>query len=52
MLSEFHLNEIAANLGGEVTVAVDGPLLPTPSWKVAIEVNDPARDRDWRSSRR
>ncbi len=41
VLSEFHLNEIAANLGGEMTVAVDGPLLPTPSWKVAIEVNDP-----------
>ncbi len=33
---------IANALGGEVTVAVDGPLLPTPSWKVAIEVNDPA----------
>ncbi len=35
------VNDIAANLGGEITVAVDGPLLPTPSWKVAIEVNDP-----------
>jgi len=36
-------NDIAATLGGEVTVAVDGPLLPSPSWKVAVEVNDPAR---------
>jgi len=36
------LTGIAANIGGEVTVAVDGPLLPTPSWKVAIEVENPA----------
>lgn len=36
-------NDIAATLGGEVTIAVDGPLLPTPSWKVAVEVNNPAR---------
>lgn len=35
--------DIAATLGGEATVAVDGPLLPTPSWKVALEVNNPAR---------
>jgi len=37
------VNDVAATLGGEVTVAVDGPLLPTPSWKVAVEVEDPAR---------
>jgi len=37
------LTDIAQNLGGEITVAVDGPLLPTPSWKVAIEVDNPAR---------
>ena len=35
--------DIAATLGGEMTVAVDGPLLPTPSWKIAVEVNNPAR---------
>jgi hypothetical protein len=35
--------DVAATLGGEMTVAVDGPLLPTPSWKVAVEVNNPAR---------
>ncbi len=37
------LTDIAQNLGGEITVAVDGPLLPTPSWKIAIEVDNPAR---------
>jgi len=36
-------NDIAATLGGEMTIAVDGPLLPTPSWKIAVEVNNPAR---------
>jgi hypothetical protein len=35
--------DVAATLGGEMTIAVDGPLLPTPSWKVAVEVNNPAR---------
>jgi hypothetical protein len=35
--------DVAVTLGGEVTIAVDGPLLPTPSWKIAVEVNDPAR---------
>ncbi|SPE30930.1 putative FecR [Acidobacteriia bacterium SbA2] len=35
--------DLAAQLGGEVTLALDGPILPTPSWKVSAEVNDPAR---------
>jgi len=36
-------NDIAPTLGGEVTIAVDGPLLPSPSWKIAVEVNNPTR---------
>ena len=34
-------NDIAAPLGGEFAFAIDGPLLPTPSWKLVFEVNDP-----------
>ncbi|HXJ85896.1 MAG TPA: FecR domain-containing protein [Candidatus Binatia bacterium] len=36
------LNDIAAPLGGEVTMAFDGPMLPTPRWKLILEVYDPA----------
>jgi hypothetical protein len=31
------------SLGGEFAFAVDGPLVPVPSWKLVIEVYDPAR---------
>ncbi|HVG38812.1 MAG TPA: FecR domain-containing protein, partial [Pyrinomonadaceae bacterium] len=32
--------DFAAPLGGEFAFAVDGPLLPTPSWKMIMEVYD------------
>ena len=35
------LNDIAAPLGGEVTMAFDGPMVPTPRWKLIFEVFDP-----------
>jgi hypothetical protein len=34
-------NDLASALGGELTLALDGPVLPTPSWKVVVEVNNP-----------
>ncbi|HEX6805550.1 MAG TPA: FecR domain-containing protein [Terriglobales bacterium] len=33
-------DDISEPLGGEVTFALDGPILPTPSWKVIVEVYD------------
>ena len=35
--------DLANTLGGEITFALDGPLLPTPSWKIIAEVYDSAR---------
>lgn len=35
--------DLVDTLGGEITIALDGPVLPTPSWKVVAEVNDPTR---------
>jgi hypothetical protein len=45
---ESHLNvrlreDVAETLGGEFAFALDGPLLPTPAWKIVVEVYDPAR---------
>jgi FecR protein/Putative zinc-finger len=34
-------DDLMANLGGDFLISLDGPVLPTPSWKVVIEVNDP-----------
>jgi hypothetical protein len=43
--SETGLNirdDFAGPLGGEFAFAIDGPLLPTPSWKMVFEVYDQA----------
>ena len=37
------LDDVAGSLGGEATIAVDGPLIPIPSWKIAVEVDNPSR---------
>jgi hypothetical protein len=34
---------LAEPLGNEVLVALDGPILPKPSWKIVFEVNDAPR---------
>jgi hypothetical protein len=33
--------DLAAAFGGEATLALDGPMLPVPSWKLIVEVYDP-----------
>lgn len=33
--------DFAATIGGEATFALDGPILPVPSWKLIVEVYDP-----------
>jgi hypothetical protein len=36
-------DEIAEALGGEIALALDGPVLPQPSWKLILEARDPQR---------
>lgn len=35
--------DVAAHIGGEAVIALDGPVLPTPSWKLVVEVHDPVQ---------
>lgn len=35
--------DLAATLGGDFLLSLDGPVLPTPSWKAVIEVHDSQR---------
>jgi hypothetical protein len=37
------VRDLAAPLGGEFAFALDGPILPKPSWKAVFEVYDTAR---------
>jgi hypothetical protein len=34
---------LSASLGGEFALAMDGPIMPVPSWRLVAEVYDPAR---------
>jgi ferric-dicitrate binding protein FerR (iron transport regulator) len=37
------LADLSASMGGEFALAMDGPIMPVPSWKLVAEVYDPAR---------
>jgi hypothetical protein len=37
------ISDLAGAFAGEITIALDGPMLPVPSWKIVAEVYDPGR---------
>jgi hypothetical protein len=37
------VSDLSSAFGGEVTIALDGPVMPVPSWKLIAEVYDPSR---------
>jgi hypothetical protein len=37
------ITDLASAFGGEVAIALDGPMLPVPAWKIVAEVYDPNR---------
>jgi hypothetical protein len=37
------IDDLAAPLGGDIAIALDGPMMPVPSWKLVMEVYDPSR---------
>ena len=39
-------DELVPNLGGDFLFSLDGPVLPTPAWKVVVEVHDSGRVED------
>jgi hypothetical protein len=36
-------DDLAAPLGGEIALGLDGPVLPSPAWRLVAEVYDPVR---------
>ena len=36
------IDDVSTSIGGEFAFAIDGPLLPVPSWKLIMEVYEPA----------
>jgi ferric-dicitrate binding protein FerR (iron transport regulator) len=36
-------DDFAAALGGDFAMALDGPAIPTPAWKLIVEVNDQSK---------